>query len=64
MDLESLSTKHLNELERLVRETLNVMRQAKLYDDPLAKSLYQLEQDLGKVRRERFDQANPEYHSY
>lgn len=64
MDLESLSTKHLNELERLIGETLNVMRQAKLYDDPLAKSLYQLEQDLGKVRRERFDQSNPEYHSY
>jgi hypothetical protein len=64
MNLDNLSKKHLNELEHLIRETLAVLRQAKLYDDPLAKSLYELEQQLGEIRRKRFDDENPQYHSY
>ncbi|MBZ0304084.1 MAG: hypothetical protein K8J31_30385 [Anaerolineae bacterium] len=64
MNLESISRKQLNELEHCVRELLVTMRKAKLQNDPLAESLQALEQQLGEARRERFDEANPEYHTY
>ncbi|HVU10126.1 MAG TPA: hypothetical protein VHD90_02565 [Phototrophicaceae bacterium] len=64
MDLESISTKQLNEVERLVRELQIAMRKASLQNEPLAKSLYEFETQIGEVRRARFDRANPEYTGY
>jgi len=64
MDLEPLSPKHLNEIERLLRELLLAMRKANLHNEPLAKSLYEFETQIGEVRRARFDAANPEYTGY
>ena len=64
MDLESISPKHLSEIERLTRELLVVMRKANLQNEPIAKSLYTLEVEIGEVRRARFDAANPEYTGY
>ena len=64
MNLETISRKQLNEVERCVRELLGTMRKAKLQNDPLVESLKLLEQELGEVRRERFDKANPEFQTY
>jgi len=64
MNLETISRKQLNELEHCVRELLITMRKAKLQNDPLVESLKLLEHELGEARRERFDAANPEYHTY
>ncbi len=64
MNLDNASQKQLNELEQLTRQMLVVLRQAKLHDEPLSKSLYELEQQLGDIRRQRFDAANPQDHSY
>ena len=64
MNLENLSRKQLNELEHHVSELLNAMRKAKLQNEPLMESLKLLEHQLGETRRERFDAANSEYHTY
>ena len=64
MNLENLSQKQLNELERRVSELLNTMRKARLQNDPLIEALKLLEHELGETRRERFDAANSEYHTY
>ncbi|MBC7812826.1 MAG: hypothetical protein H7175_16845 [Burkholderiales bacterium] len=64
MNLEGITAKQLQELERLARELGLVLRQAKLQDEPLAKSLHELELEAGKVRRERFDDSNPQYRGY
>ena len=64
MNLDTLSDKQLQELERLSKELLLVMRKSKLMGEPLAELLHQLEVESGEIRRERFDTANPEYSSY
>jgi hypothetical protein len=64
MELDSVSDKHLQEMERLARELLNIMRHAKLKDTVLVEALQTLELEAARVRRERFDSANPEYHGY
>jgi hypothetical protein len=64
MELDNASDKHLQEMERLARELLTVMRHAKLKEDALAEALHTLELEAAKVRRERFDASYPEYHGY
>jgi hypothetical protein len=64
MELDGVSDKQLQTLERLARELLVALRQAKLNDAPLAESLTQLELKAGQVRRERFDSAHTEFHGY
>jgi hypothetical protein len=64
MNFDAVSDKDLHELERLTVELLKVMRKAKLQDQPLVELLRLLEQETGKVRRERFDAVNPEFRGY
>jgi hypothetical protein len=64
MNLDNVSGKHLNEIERLLRELQVVMRRANLHNEPLAKSLQAFESEVGEERRTRFDAANPEYTGY
>lgn len=64
MNLDTLSDKQLQELERLAKELLLVMRKAKLTGEPLAELLHQMEVEAGEIRRERFDTANSEYSNY
>jgi hypothetical protein len=64
MDLETVSQKQANELEHLVKELLIAMRKARLQREPLAENLRLFEQELGDIRRKRFDEANPEYLIY
>jgi hypothetical protein len=64
MNLETVTDKQLQELERLTRELLDVMRRAKLLEQPLTGLLSTLEQEAGKVRRERFDSVDKEYAGY
>jgi hypothetical protein len=64
MNLENISPKQLSELESLLKELLAVMRKAKLQNEPLAEAARSLESELGRVRRERFDAANPEYRGF
>lgn len=64
MNLETVSDKHLHELERLAGELLAVIRQAKLQDAPEAETVRLLIQQAGEVRRARFDTANREYLGY
>lgn len=64
MDLNELSQKHLNDMERQITELLSTMQKAK-YDDPdLIAALKKLEQDLGNARRARFDADDSQYRSY
>jgi hypothetical protein len=64
MDLTAVGQKDLNELERLAKELLLTLRKAKLHNEPLAEALRAFEIEVGETRRSRFDEANPEYHSY
>lgn len=64
MSFETISRKDLNELELRVRELLVIMKKTKLQDDPRINALKSLEQELGDVRRKRFDEANPEFQGY
>jgi hypothetical protein len=64
MNLETLSDKHLHELERLTKELLEVMRRAKLLDQPLTELLRKVESEAEKARRERFDEVNPQFRGY
>ena len=64
MNLEPVSSKHINELEQLVTQLLATMRNAKLNEDPVYASLQALEQNLGQSRRDRFDETHAEYSSY
>ena len=64
MNLETLSRKQRNDLEIHVSALLVTLRKAKLQNDPLAKSLEMLEQQLGDDRRQRFDEVNSEYGSF
>lgn len=62
--LETVSDKHLHEMERLTKELLQVMQKAKLRDLPIIELLRQLESQAEKARRERFDAVNPGYRGY
>jgi hypothetical protein len=64
MNLETLPDKHLHELERLTKELLEVMRRAKLLDQPLTELLRKVESEAEKARRERFDEVNPQFRGY
>ena len=64
MQLDSVSSKHLNELEQSVRDLQLLMRKANLQNEPVAKAIHDFEIELGKARRARFDAANPEYIGY
>ena len=64
MNFDTVSDKQLHELERLTKELLEVMRKAKLLDQPLTEMLRQLESHAEKARRERFDEVNPEFRGY
>ncbi len=64
MNLDTVTDKHVHEIERLTKELLEVMRKAKLQDEPLTELLRQLQQESGRVRRERFDGVDKEYSGY
>jgi hypothetical protein len=64
MNFETVSQKHINEIERLVRELQVAMRKAKLQNEPLVETLRLFEFELGELRRTRFDDANPKYQTY
>ena len=64
MNLETISQKDLNELERLSRELLALLRKTKLQNEPVADSLHAFELALGDLRRQRFDELNSGYRGY
>ncbi len=64
MELETISDKNIQELERLTRELLNVIKRAKIQDEKLIDALKDLEAKVGEIRRTRFDESNPQYHGY
>lgn len=64
MQLETVSSKHINDLERLALELQQALRKAGLQNEPFAKALHDFEDELGQARRARFDAANSEYPGY
>jgi hypothetical protein len=64
MNLDALSNKQLNELERMANELRVMLKRAKLQDETLTKSLYALEDEARKTRCQRFDEANPQFRGY
>jgi hypothetical protein len=64
MNTEQVPVKHLNEVERLIRELLVAMQKAKLQNEPVVEALRALELELGKARRERFDEHNSNFRGY
>lgn len=64
MNLDTVSDKNLHELERLSKELIDAIRQAKLMDMPIVELLRNLEAEAEKARRRRFDEINPEFRGY
>lgn len=64
MNLENVSSKHLNELEQQLTELHATLRKAGLQGEPIVALLTELEQEIGRARRARYDAANPEYSGY
>lgn len=64
MQLETVTDKQLQELERLAAELYMVMRQAKLHGEPLAEALREFERAVGDTRRERYDARTSQYNGY
>ena len=64
MNLETVSDKHIHDLERTIGELLGLMRKAKLQDETLTATLRELQQKLEKTRHDRFDSKNTEFHTY
>jgi hypothetical protein len=61
---QSLSQKQLSELETQAINLLVTLRKAKMNNHPVALLLKELEQELGEVRRERFDAVNSDFAGY
>jgi ribosomal 50S subunit-associated protein YjgA (DUF615 family) len=64
MDLDTVSDKHLHELERLSKELLALLKKGKLTDLPLAESLRLLQAQAEKARHARFDDHNKEFQGF
>lgn len=64
MQLDTVSSKHINDLEQLVRELQVALRKAGLQNEPVSQTLHDFEVELGQARRARFDAANPQYVGY
>jgi hypothetical protein len=64
MNLDSVTNKDLNELERLSSELLALMGRARLKDTILAELLDEFVHQAGKVRRSRFDVNDSEFRSF
>jgi len=61
---DTISPKQASEIEQQVSKLLNTLRKAKLFDEPIYMSLQELEQELGEIRRSRFDADHSEYSGY
>jgi hypothetical protein len=64
MDFDSVSAKHINELEQQITQILKTMRTAKLHQHPIYASLQELEQELGEARRGTYDKKDSKYSGY
>ena len=64
MNLETMSDKHVRELERLLGEVLIILRSEKLLNEPEADAVRLLETQTGDIRRARFDRVVQEYVGY
>lgn len=64
MNIDALSIKDLGKLEQQVTELLTTMRKTKLTNEPIYVLLQSFMQQLGEVRRQRFDADNTEYSGY
>jgi hypothetical protein len=64
VNLENITTKQLNDLELRVTELISALRKAKVQHPSLMESLKLFEQELGELRRHRYDASNSEYKSY
>lgn len=64
MEINQLSTKHINELEQQITQLLKMMRTAKLSQLSIYAQLQALEQELAAARQQRFDNSHSEYQGY
>ena len=64
MNLETVSDKHIQELEQLTKEILATLKKAKLLDHPITELLRSLEANAEQTRRTRYDAVNPEFQGY
>jgi hypothetical protein len=51
-------------MERLLTELTNLMKQARLTDDPLYATLSELKSAAGDLRAKRFDEDNSRFKGY
>mgnify|MGYP001161989346 CR=1 FL=1 len=61
--LDELSPKKLQELEVLTEQLLSTMKRTPLQHEPIFEELTRLEAQLSRIRRARFDDANPTFKS-
>lgn len=64
MNLESLSDKQLNEMERLASELAALLKRTKFAHDPLYLTLTNLKSAAGDIRQGRFDLHDNRYQGY
>ena len=64
MNLDTISDKDLQQLERLLGEILVIISQAKLQNEPEADTLRRLHVQMGDIRCARFDAVTSGYIGY
>lgn len=64
MDLDSISSTHIKELEQETIQLIKTMKKAKLNQHPIYLSLQKLEHDLGDERCNRFDGKTSQFVGY
>jgi hypothetical protein len=64
MNLDTISDKHLHEIERLTTELLETIRKAKVAEPQLIEMLRTLKAQAEQLRRQRYDAVNPEFRGY
>ena len=64
MNLQAVQNKHLNQIEQLAKELLDVLTKAKMSDEPICAELRALAAEASTERQARFDEADTRFQGY
>ncbi len=64
MNLETVDNKQLNRIEQLAKDLIEVMRKAKLAEEPIYKELSDMALQVATERRFRFDGTDEKYRGF
>jgi hypothetical protein len=58
LNFEGINSNHLGQIEQLSKQLIEILKRAKLGDEPICKALEMLEEQTEIERRKRFDDAD------